>query len=369
MLALTQSRWDVCDMVIIFLGVKIALGEALDTSLDITEADLSFLYIGVAVPSSETHLIAGIRRRAKSAATKALVTGIGDDCAVLRLAAGHEALVTTDLSIEGVHFRRDWHPADSVGHRCLARGLSDIAAMGGEPVAAFLSLAAPADLQQSWVDKFLDGLLKLARRFNVPLAGGDVAESPRGTVADIVVLGSVPAGKALTRSGARPGDYIYVTGELGRSAAVLHALKGGQKVAPRSAANRAHFFPEPRLAVGRVLRGIASAAIDVSDGLSTDLAHICQESGVGAVINEHSLPRGIHSYQSSSLHFALHGGEDYELLFTASPKAKVPARVGKVRITRIGEVISERGRLYLADSHGQRKHLVSRGWEHFGAMG
>jgi len=327
------------------------------------------LYIGLALPSSELNLISAIRRQAKGAGTtrsRALIAGIGDDSAVLRLPAGHEALLTTDLSIEGVHFRRDWHPAASVGHRCLARGLSDIAAMGGEPVAAFLSLGTPADLRQAWLNKFLDGLLTLANRFRVPLAGGDLAESPRGIAADIVVMGSVPSGKALLRSGARPGDSIYVTGELGRPAAVLHALTEGQKVSSKSAANRPHFFPEPRLAAGRTLRGVASAAIDLSDGLSTDLTHICAESRVGAVIQEHSLPRGVHSYQSSSLHFALHGGEDYELLFTAPPRAKVPARIGKLRVTRIGQVISDRShRIFLADSHGQRKLLTPGGWEHF----
>ena len=134
---------------------------------------------------------------------------------------GHEALVTTDFSLENVHFKRAWHPPESVGHRCLARGLSDIAAMGGEPLAVFLSLAVPRDLPQSWVDGFLRGLLKLAGEFKVSLAGGDTAESPGGIVADIMVLGSVPKGKAVLRSGARPGDRIYVTGELGASAATI----------------------------------------------------------------------------------------------------------------------------------------------------
>jgi thiamine-monophosphate kinase len=334
------------------------------------------------LPDSEPKLIAGIRRRAAHTRSRArvsrVVAGIGDDCAVLRLPAGHQALVTTDLSVEGVHFRRDWHPPDSVGHRCLARGLSDIAAMGGDPVAAFVSLALPADLPQSWVDKFFSGLLKLGSSFRVPLAGGDVAESPSGVCTDIVLVGSVPAGKALLRSGARPGDGIYVTGELGRSAAILHGLSNGRKPAPRAAENRPHFFPTPRLEAGRALRGIASAAIDISDGFSSDLAHICHESGVDALVHEHSLPRGVHGFDSSSLHFALHGGEDYELLFTAPPKARVPARIGKLRITRVGEIIRRTRprksrdsdpRLFLADSHGQRKELTPRGWEHFSAGG
>lgn len=307
-----------------------------------------------------------IRRAAARTRSRALVAGIGDDCAVLRLPPGHEALVTTDFTLENVHFRRAWHPAEVVGHRCLARGLSDIAAMGGEPVAAFLSLALPPDCPPRWVNGFLRGLLALAARHRVPLAGGDVAESPGGVAADIVVVGSVPQGAALRRSGARPGDSIYVTGSLGESSATLGALHRGEKIAPRSAPHRRHFFPVPRLDIGRKLRGLATAAIDLSDGLSTDLAHLCAESRVGALLAAHSIPRGV-TFDASSLHYALHGGEDYELLFTAPATAKVPARIGGVRITRIGEIVADRRhRLYLTDSHGQRQPLVPGGWQHFG---
>src|SRR5207248_3437210 len=212
-----------------------------------------------------------------------VVTGIGDDCAVLRLPAGHDLLTTTDFSLENVHFRRAWHPAESVGHRCLARGLSDIAAMGGEPIAAFLSLALPVKLPQAWVDGFTKGLLKLAREFGVVLAGGDTAQSPAGILADIIVLGSVPKNQAVLRSGARPGDRIYVTGSLGGSAAALDLLFSKRKeLAPKQFPK--HFFPQPRIQQGQFLRSknIASTMIDISDGLSTDLNHICEESGVGA---------------------------------------------------------------------------------------
>ena len=189
------------------------------------------LYSVCALPLAEKALIAAIRRRAGTSA-KAVLTGIGDDCAVLRIPAGHESIVTTDFSLEGVHFRREWHPPDSVGHRCLARGLSDIAAMGGAPIAAFLSLALPAKLSQVWVDRFIRGLLRLASRYGVPLAGGDTAESRSGVLADIVVVGSVPRGKAILRSGATEGDRIYVTGELGGAAAVLDRLIAGRKLRP-----------------------------------------------------------------------------------------------------------------------------------------
>src|SRR5271166_6805253 len=154
------------------------------------------------MPLGEKLLIQRIRRAAARGARPGY--GIGDDCAVLPIPRGHEALVTTDFTLEGIHFRREWHPPDSVGHRCLARGLSDIAAMGGIPHAAFLSLALPAELPQEWVDGFIAGLLKLAARFSVRLAGGDTAQSPNGVLADIVVLGSAPAGQAVLRSGARP---------------------------------------------------------------------------------------------------------------------------------------------------------------------
>jgi thiamine-monophosphate kinase len=315
------------------------------------------------LPKSELNLISSIRRLARRGSS-AVRVGIGDDCAVLRVPTGHETLVTTDFSLEGVHFRRDWHPAESVGHRCLARGLSDIAAMGGDPLAVFLSLALPADLAQDWVDGFLRGLLRLAAKHKVPLSGGDIAESPTGVCADIVTLGSAPSGKALLRSGARPGDVIYVTGQLGASAAVLHRLLDGQKISPKSKDAAPHFWPEPRLAVGRALRGLATAAIDISDGLSTDLTHLCEESGVGALVREYSIPRGV-TFQGSSLHYALHGGEDYELLFTAPPTRRVPGKIAGVRITAIGEITADaRHRLFLTDSHGQRKPLIARGWQH-----
>jgi thiamine-monophosphate kinase len=172
------------------------------------------------MPLAEKALIAQIRRVAKGA-NRAVITGIGDDCAVLRIPPGHESLVTTDFTLEGIHFRRDWHPAESVGHRCLTRGLSDIAAMGGEPVAAFLSLALPPDIPQAWVGRFARSMISLAEKHGVALAGGDTAESPNGVLADIIVVGSVPKGQAILRSGARPGDRIYVSGALGGSAAAV----------------------------------------------------------------------------------------------------------------------------------------------------
>ena len=300
-----------------------------------------------------------------------IVVGIGDDCAVVRLPRGHQALITTDFSLEGVHFRRDWQSPECIGHRCLARGLSDIAAMGGRPLAAFLSLALPKDLAQKWVDRFFAGLLRLASRHRVELAGGDTAQSPGGVLADIVVLGSVERGKALQRSSARVGDQVYVTGKLGESAAALELLSTG-------AIRKRDVFPEPRLNAGRWLqsKGIASAMIDVSDGLSTDLSHICEESGVGASIDADAIP--IHpslwkldKTESRSpasgvvLDLALHAGEDYELLFTSPQSKRVPSRIEGVQVTRIGE-ITYRRKMHLI-RNGKKELLRPQGWEHFRA--
>src|SRR5437868_5814904 len=298
---------------------------------------------------------------------------IGDDCVVLDPPAGHELLVTTDLCMEGVHFRRDWHPADSVGHRCLARGLSDIAAMAGEPLACFLSLGLPKDISQKWVDGFLAGFLALARRFEVPLAGGDTGESKSGIVADVMVVGSAPRGTSVRRSGAKPGDAIYVTGELGGSAARLEQFRrnlkafnrrerGGSAERAKKTQGNPQFYPEPRIVVARRLRALASSMIDLSDGLSTDLSHICEESGVGAEIEVAKIPLP----SGATLPQALHGGEDYELLFTASEKKRVPALVADVAVRRIGRVTRDRRQMmWLQTPDGERMPMPVGGWEHF----
>jgi len=313
------------------------------------------------MPLSEKKLIKQIRRSARGG--ESVVTGIGDDCAVLRVPPGHELLVTTDFTIEKVHFRRDWHRPELVGRRCLTRGLSDIAAMGGEPRAAFLSLAVPSDVPQKWVRRFLKGLLDLADEFKVPLAGGDTAQSACGIQADIVVVGSVPKGKAVLRSGAKAGEQIYVTGELGGSAAALAQLAESK---PVGAEYFRHFRPLARVAVGRRLRqrGLASAMIDLSDGLSTDLEHICQESHVGAEIEAEAIPRaqvGL-GKKRVALQLALHGGDDYELLFTSA--APVPSEIAGVRVTRIGRTTQSAG-MRLIGADGKARRLEAGGWEHF----
>jgi thiamine-monophosphate kinase len=312
---------------------------------------------------NERSLIQHIRKLAGLPPSKAVVRGIGDDCAVLRLKPGSELLVTTDLCLEDVHFRRAWHPATAVGHRCLTRGLSDIAAMGGEPLACFLSLGLPEDLPQVWVNGFLRGMLALAQRFNVQLAGGDISSAAQIT-ADIIVTGQIPVGKAVLRSGAYPGDRIYVTGSLGSSAATLKQLYAGKKIKP--AKSNAHFYPTPRIEVGSWLRKrrFATAMIDLSDGLSVDLSHICEESGVTAIVTANKLPIG----KGADLELALHGGEDYELLFTAPSRAKIPAQIAGVEITeigRIGNLTDYSSAIQILGDNGKVRPLPQRGWQHF----
>jgi thiamine-monophosphate kinase len=361
--------------------------------------------LGVTMPSKmgELELIERIRSGwggsqlgGRKPASRGVALGIGDDCAILRPPRGHEVLVTTDFTLEGRHFRRDWHTPESVGHRALARGLSDLAAMGARPLAAFLSLALPVEMLAGragrvWIERFFAGLRGLAERVDVPLAGGDTSESPCGLVlADIVLVGSAPAERALRRSGGKAGDALYVTGALGGAAAELAAVasRNGQrqptlrhkaaKDGPpglveglRGLAVRPQMFPEPKLAVGQALlrRRLAGAAIDLSDGLSTDLAHLCRASGVGAEIEAAALPihplAAKHGAPEQALNLALNGGEDYELLFAAPAGVGMPRSIAGVAVTRIGRLVRG-GAITLIDREGRRRALMPGGWEHFG---
>jgi thiamine-monophosphate kinase len=328
-------------------------------------------------------------RRDFTVRNKAITLGIGDDCAILRSPVGYEVLVTTDFTLEDRHFRRDLHPPESVGHRCLARGLSDLAAMGATPLAAFLSLALPsAMLRESagrdWIDRFFNGLRALGEMHRVPLAGGDTSESPGGKsgyiLADIVLVGTAPKGEALRRDGGAAGDALYVTGQLGGAAAELSTMLKRQRRLLKVATTEGHpqLFPEPRLDVGESLlrRELATACLDVSDGLSTDLAHLCRASGVCAEIELGALP--IHPLAEklgakAALQAALHGGEDYELLFAAPDSVLMPTSLAGVPITRIGNLKKRRsGRplMTLLAPDGTRAELIPGGWEHFsGAKG
>lgn len=349
--------------------------------------------------SGELELIRSIRERTHrehtGRAAGSLRLGIGDDCAILRPKAGEEIVVTTDFSLEGVHFRRDWHTPESVGHRCLARGLSDLAAMGARPLAAFLSMSVPAKLARTdgngWLARFLDGLMALAEEHGVPLAGGDTAQSPKTDGAghphtpslafDIVLMGAVRQGHAFLRSGARVGDVIYVTGNLGGSAAELLDLFRRPRAFSalrKAGADHPHLYPAPRVPVGLKLAASKQrihAAIDLSDGLSTDLMHLCEASGLAAELDESALP--IHplamkaqakGQAASALNLALNGGEDYELLFTAPKWTPVPRRIAGVSIHPIGQMTTHRSgdpRCILHQTDGQAIPIEAHGWQHF----
>ncbi len=352
---------------------------------------LSFcFYMLIGMGERERALLSSIRSRAATRGRRTnpsaeLRVGIGDDAAVLSPRRGEEIVVTTDFSLEDVHFRRAWHPPEAVGHKCLARGLSDIAAMGARPIAIFLSLAVPVEFSQArrgrkswpgsssstWVDRFYDGLLALASRYRVPLAGGDLAQSPgehAKAAADIIVLGAVKKGSALLRSGAHAGDLLYVTGTLGGAAAELRALEqrpANFRNVTKASTSHPHLFPEPRLRAGQALvaRALATAAIDISDGLSVDLLHLCEESKLCAEVNATALPIGRGATQAD----ALHGGDDYELLFTAHPAKRIPRPLGGVPITAIGRMLPRRRgqppmRLL---ENGSRSPLEPGGWQHF----
>ena len=338
--------------------------------------------------ASELDLIRTIRTAAAKAAPgrgagrpPLLQLGIGDDCAVLRPREGEDLVVTTDFTLEGRHFHRELHPPASVAHRALARGLSDIAAMGGTPETAFLSLALPAPVaaDEAWVRAFTQGLLQLARASGVTLAGGDTSEAPGDNVlADIMVVGSVPRGQALRRGGAKAGDALYCTGSLGGAAEELHRLLEGMIAHPglvkRSATTpHPHFYPEPRLSAGQALLqlGVATACIDLSDGLSTDLAHLCEASGVAAKVEFALIPKPagvVREATAEAREWVLNGGEDYELLFTCPASADIPKELGGVAVTRLGRITPAQPgqpKVTLIENDGTRTPLEPGGWEHF----
>ena len=303
-----------------------------------------------------------VRERTGGAAIRGLRHGIGDDCAVLAHNQRNDLLVTTDLFLEGVHFHRRLQKQDSLGYKALARGLSDIAAMGGTPRFVFLSLAVPRRTRSEWMDGFIDGFLRLASASKVVLAGGDTGMSSGGFLADVLVVGEVPRGQAVLRSGAQPGDEIWVSGALGTAAVGWAALQRGKKLRPSPAMLQAFFYPQPRLRIGNYLRRrkIPSAMLDLSDGLSVDLMRLSEASAVGAEIDAASVPR----LAETPLRSALHGGEDFELLFTVPPKRSRQLRrsLGGVPLTRIGRIIPQR-KLWLIQNNRKRS-LPILGFQH-----
>ncbi len=273
--------------------------------------------------------------------------GIGDDAALFAPRSGYETILTCDWFLERTHFLRDRHPADSVGWKSLARAASDVAAMGGTPRCFLLSLAIPRELTGRWLTDFLTGLRRASRKLHCPIAGGDTTRQNRVLI-NVTVVGEVRNGMALLRSGARPGDIIYVSGRLGEADLGLSALRSTRgKIRPSDPMLHKHLYPEPRIPLGQWLaeHRLATAAMDLSDGLSTDLARLCAASKAGATIDESKLASAAVEHPSvpkwnKRLALALNGGDDYELLFTVRPSKarKLPRTFEGILLTPIGEI-------------------------------
>lgn len=284
----------------------------------------------------ETEIVQRIRDLAGSGYRhRNILKGIGDDCAILRPGPNEDLVFTTDFVLEDRHFALATHKPAQIGHKALARSLSDLAAMGSEPVFCLVSLAVPQSLPPRWIDAFYKGLVALAGKHKISLAGGDLSQFEK-IIVDVMCCGRVPRGKAILRSGAKPGDRIFVTGKLGA------AVRGNwtRKI-------------EPRIHEGLKLRGRASAAMDLSDGLSLDLHRLCLESGVSAALESGAIPIA----RGATLDQALHGGEDYELLFTAAPGTKLP----DLSVSQIGVITKGKpGQIRLDETV-----LQPKGFDHF----
>ena len=333
---------------------------------------------------SEFDFIDALRRRA-GASGQSLVTGIGDDAAVLRSTPGKETVITADLLVEDIDFRRTTTPPYLLGHKALAVSLSDIAAMGARPLWSMVSIGVPEDVWQTdFVERLYDGLLALANRYGVQLIGGDTSRTNERIVIDSIVSGECAAGRAVMRSGASAGDQVFVTGSLGAAAAGLRLIERGAHLAEQNLADEdsqkldhvllRQLRPEARVGWGIVLgeERLATSMIDLSDGLSSDLNRLCAASNVGALIDSASLPIDDRVTELCGrraldpLQLALHGGEDFELLFTVKPDdvARLPKRVDGVEVKRIGEITDTSQGVRV--SEGARVwELKPGGWVHF----
>jgi thiamine-monophosphate kinase len=308
----------------------------------------------------------------RHSARKDVLLGVGDDAALLAVPPGRVLVAATDTLVEGRHFLAGT-PASSIGHNALAVNLSDLAAMGAEPAWALLSLSLPSS-DERWLEAFAGGLLALADAHGVALVGGDTVRGP--LVVTVEVLGFVEPGRALRRSGARPGDLLYVSGSPGESAAGLDILRGsGRFDEIADPLVRRHLYAEPRVALGRELGTLASAAMDVSDGLLGDLRKLCAASGVGATLELDTLPVSAalraRCTPAECEHYVLAGGDDYELLFTAPPSAQAAvesldrdaAAAGRPRLTRIGRI--EPGHAVRCTRDGRAVEVAEAGFDHF----
>jgi thiamine-monophosphate kinase len=316
----------------------------------------------------EDALVEEIAGRVLPGSRGKLRLGIGDDAALWKPKPGFVSILTSDWFLEGSHFLRENDPPDSVGWKCLARAASDIAAMGGMPRCFLLNLAIPAEATGNWLEGFLGGLRRAARTLDCVLAGGDTTRSKRVLIS-VTVIGEIREGQEVLRSGGSPGDLLYVSGTLGQAELGLRLLRKTHcRIKGKNHALRKHLYPQPRVALGHWLaeRKLATAMMDISDGLSSDLPRLCTASGVGAVIDPGKLPllRGIGSDSARAL--ALDGGDDYELLFTVSPRnaARIPAMFDRLRLRQIGELTPGRN-VQMSSKNGTREPLPVSGWDPF----
>ncbi len=307
--------------------------------------------------------------------------GIGDDAAILTDGRQSDWVLSCDAFLEGVHFRTSTYPPDSIGYKSLARAASDLAAMGANPVYFFLTLALPGKLRGKWLERFLGGLSRAARELGMRLAGGDTSRTGEVFVG-IAVIGKIGRGLAVVRSGARPGDTVFVSGRLGRAQLGLELMnapgRAGRKAPAWAGLLEPHLYPRVRIKLGAWLarNRLASAMMDISDGLSTDLARMCRASRVGARLWADRIPRVAIPTQAAKmlggrrldpLHMALHGGEDYELLF-AVPRKNLHRLRGDgpelAQVTAIGE-ITRGSHITLVSSNGGERPLQAGGWDPF----
>jgi thiamine-monophosphate kinase len=294
--------------------------------------------------------------------------GIGDDAALWKQKPGFVAILTSDWFLEGSHFLREKHPPDSVGWKCLARAASDIAAMGGTPRCFLLNLALPSTATGKWLKGFLGGLRRAAKSLDCILAGGDTTRGERILISS-TVIGEIREGQEILRSGAHRGDLLYVSGTMGEAEHGLRLLRNSAgRGNPQKAGTRKHLYPEARVGLGRWLaeKKLATAMMDISDGLSTDLPRLCAASGVGALVDPDILPALLGMDRQSARQMALHGGDDYEILFSVSPArvSLLPAKFRGLRLTKIGEITAGRG-VRIIGKNGKPEKLAAAGWDPF----
>lgn len=339
--------------------------------------------------TTEFEFITNLKNKASTFSQSKIRVGIGDDCAVLAKDSKTDLVITTDLLVEDIDFRLEWTKPEFLGHKALAVSLSDVAAMGADPVWAMLSVGIPEKIWKTdFIEKFYEGWLDLAKKFDVALIGGDVSKTPEKIVIDSIVAGETRKGKAVLRSTARVGDLIFTTGKLGGAAAGLKLLEEGERFEKNSKNLVQKLLlrqlkPSPQVEIGRIIgeKNLATAMIDLSDGISSDLSHLCGESKVGAKIFADKLPtfekifpqrrkgakiEDTKKLIAEELDFALNGGEDFELLFTVNPKKKfqVEKELQNFPLSHIGEITANIEIIELM-AGGEVIILEPKGFRHF----